>query len=155
MNLILFIVLITLMALNYPVVEYLHKVNDNKHICDCSNTWMINYLYYYLLFWYATSALQIFGTLLLSNYFDKITNSGFYYPMAVVSGVSYSFYIIVLWAYIESLRQCKCSGIKNKRYIKTYSWFIFTLYIISVSYITLALSSIGKNEAKRRKSKHA
>ena len=152
MNLIYFVIVILLMSLNYPVVDYLHKVNNNKKTCECSKSWMLNYLYYFLLAWYAFNAVEIISLLLLPKYVDWFSNSSFYYPLTIISGVSYSFYIIVLWAYFEYLKnsKCTCSNIKVERYAKTYSWFAFTLYIISVSYIGFALSSLGKTEAKRR-----
>jgi hypothetical protein len=157
MILILVIVLIVLMALNYPVIDYLHRVHTNETICKCSGNWMLDYLYYYLLFWYALSAIEIFTILLLPKFVNHLLESSLYYPMTVVSGVSYSFYIIVLWSYIESIKinKCSCSHISKHRYVKTYAWFIFLLYIILVSYVGLALSSIGKKEALRRGKIHA
>lgn len=142
---ILIAVLLVVMAVNYPIIDYISEIRKNK-TCKCVKSWKVEYLYYYILFWYANTSLQIillFITPKLVNWFSK---SIFYYPSVVISGVSYTFYIMILWSYVDYLKQsnCNCSEIDDHQYVLTYSWFFFLLYVVSVSYLGVTISQIGK-----------
>jgi len=141
MNKIYFIlILFAVMIVNYPVITYIAKLKNTK--CDCTNSWKLDYLYYYILFWYGTTSLQILILSLIPTTVDWYAKSIFYYPGLVVSSVSYTFYIIILWSYVEYLKEsnCECAKIKKEKYVLTYAWFLFLLYVVSVSYLGVTLS---------------
>jgi hypothetical protein len=135
---------ILLFIVNFPIITFLGKMKRSN--CNCSHTSHIRYLYVYLLFWYAMTGIQIMAVFLTPKLFDWFANSPLYYPSIVISGVSYTFYIMSLWAYVEYLKEssCDCSNIKNKKYVMTYAWFFFLLYVVSVSYLGTIVSGIAK-----------
>lgn len=134
------------MIINFPIVTYITDLHTKKE-CHCIYNWKLNYLTYYLLFWYASSSLQVILGFLMPNTLTRFTISFLYYPSVVVSAVSYTLFIMSLWAYVEHLKNhnCVCSDIKKNKYVMTYSWFLFLVYVISVSYIGVNISSIGKH----------
>lgn len=135
---------IILLIVNFPIITFLGK--QRRSDCSCSHTWQLRYLYGYLLFWYAMTGIQIIAVFLTPYLFSWFIKSPFYYPSVVVSGVSYTFYIMSLWSYVEYLKEskCKCSDIKNKKYVMTYAWGFFLMYVVSASYLGVIISGIAK-----------
>jgi hypothetical protein len=129
------LILLGILILNFPVVNYLGKLKFKD--CKCAKGWKINYLYYYLLFWYASSAIQILVLFITPKIYSLFIKSIFYNPVVVISGVSYTFYIMTLWSYIECLKEsdCQCSKIKKNKFVISYTWLLFLLYVVSVSYL--------------------
>lgn len=124
-----------IIIINFPVVDFIRKLKASN--CKCAKIWNLNYLYIYLLFWYTFSAIEILLWFLAPGIINWFNLSIFYYPTVVISGVSYTFYIMILWSYVEYLKEskCDCSHIKQHKYLTTYSWFFFLLYVVSASYI--------------------
>jgi hypothetical protein len=143
------IALIAVMLINYPVINFIGKLKNNTQ-CSCAHGWKLEYLYYFILFWYSSTSLQILLLFLAPQTFDMYTDTILYYPSVVISGVSYTFYIMILWSYVEYLKEadCHCSNIIEQKYVSTYSWFFFLLYVVSVSYLTVTMSYIGKEARK-------
>lgn len=137
-------ILIISLIINYPVVQFLGKVYHSK--CKCARIWKLHYLYFYIIFWYATSAVQIITTFLLPGMDTWFMKTPLYYPAVVIMGVSYTFFIMVLWSYVEYLKEsdCDCSEIKKNKYVATFAWFFFLLYVVSVSYLGTTISGIAK-----------
>lgn len=133
---------IAILIINFPVVEFVRKLKASN--CNCAKIWKLNYLYIYLLFWYATTALEILIRFLIPRFMDWFKTSIYYYPAIVISAVSYTFYIMILWSYVEYLKEskCECSNIKDNKYLTTYAWFFFLLYVVSASYVGTMMSGI-------------
>lgn len=133
-----------LYIVNFPIITFLS--NQTHSDCGCSHTWHLRYLYAYLLFWYAMTGIQIMAVFLTPSLFTWFVKSPFYYPSIVVSGVSYTFYIMSLWSYVEYLKEskCHCSTIKKKKYVMTYAWGFFLMYVILASYLGVIVSGIAK-----------
>jgi hypothetical protein len=138
------LLLIGTMMINLPVINYLSKIMYSS--CKCAKTWKFNYVYFYLLFWYTTTSLRLATTFITPNLSDWFMKSGLYYPTIVISGVSYTIYTMTLWSYVEYLKEskCHCSDIKKYKYVTTYAWLFFLLYIVAVSYLGTVISGIAK-----------
>lgn len=130
---------LAILIINFPIVNYLAKLYNKD--CGCSNIWKLKYLYFYQLFWYATTGLQIIILFLFPKLNDWFSESILYYPAIVVSSISYMVYLMILWSYVEYLKEikCHCSDIREHQYVSTYAWFFFICYIILSSYIGITM----------------
>lgn len=137
-------ILLVTLIINFPVVNFLGKLYHSK--CKCARSWQLQYLYFYIIFWYATSALQLITTFLIPGMDTCFMKTPLYHPAVVIMGVSYTFFIMVLWSYVEYLKEsdCDCSEIKKHKYVTTFAWFFFLLYVVSVSYLGTIISEIAK-----------
>ena len=81
-------------------------------------------------------------TFLLPNLTSQIMKSTLIEPIVIISSVSYSMFIIILWSYIEYLKECECtcSNINKHKYVLTFAWFLIILYVIWVSYLGTMIS---------------
>ena len=134
---------IALMSLNFPVAKFIIDIRQNKDTCKCSNNWKLTYLYYVLLFGYATGSLQILMTFFFPNVIRWFSKSSYAFSVMVVSLFSYSLYIMILWAYVEHLKYsiCDCSAINDSTYVRNYTWVVFLAYLLLMGYVFFTLGA--------------
>ena len=67
---------IIILIINFPVVDFIVRLKKSE--CHCAKIWKLNYLIIYLLFWYASSALEIMIYFLMPSIVDWFKKSIFY-----------------------------------------------------------------------------